>query len=163
MDFKIRDAAKDDAIAIQKIAVRAWNHTHVPNIGQEQVDYMVSRIYSVEGLHKQMNEGEKYILISENETPVGYLSFTIKDTERYHINKLYIDPDYHGKGFGKVLLDEAIKIIKNSGGSIVELHVNEHNTKAIGFYEKYGFRNIRLDHYPFEKYMIHDYLMEMEV
>ena len=180
MNFHIRSATKSDAASIQSIAVKTWNHTHVKNIGQEQVDYMLSRIYSVECLQKQMDDGEKFLLIFislprnvkpakiKNERPVGYISYTKKheankNDEKYFIEKLYIDPDYHSQGLGKALLDESISQIKDLGGNVIELHVNEHNEKAILFYEKYGFKNIKLDHYPFEKYIIHDYLMEMEL
>lgn len=167
MNIEIRKATKDDAAAIEKIAIAAWNHTHVPNIDQEQVDYMLERIYTVDALHKAMDENEVFLIISgisdgQNEfKPAGYLSYIMKTEELYFINKLYIHPVSHCKGFGTALLDEAVRILKSLKVKTIQLHVNENNFKAIKFYEKYGFKALQLDHYPFEKYIIHDYLMEL--
>ncbi|CAN5503280.1 N-acetyltransferase [soil metagenome] len=163
MSIKITSASKSDTPLIQNIAIKTWNHTHLKVIGQEQVDYMLARIYTPESLSKQMDDGQVFLLIYSEDIPAGYISYSQTSQDRYHINKLYIDPDMHGKGYGKALLDEPVTRIKNSGGKIIDLHVNEHNTKAQNFYKNYGFKTIRLEHYPFEKYMLHDYLMEIEM
>lgn len=45
-----------------------------------------------------------------------------------------------GSGTGRDLMDKAFKVAKTFGADTVELHVNSKNTKATGFYEKYGFQ-----------------------
>ncbi len=50
------------------------------------------------------------------------------------IEMLFLDPKYIGKGYGKSLMDFAVL---NQNANLVD--VNEQNTNAKKFYEKYGF------------------------
>lgn len=47
---------------------------------------------------------------------------------------LFLDPKYIGKGYGKSLMDFAVL---NQNANLVD--VNEQNTNAKKFYQKYGF------------------------
>ena len=53
------------------------------------------------------------------------------------IEMLFINPDFRGKGVGRVLTNFAVKDLK-----IKKVDVNEQNFQAIGFYEKLGFKVI---------------------
>lgn len=50
---------------------------------------------------------------------------------------LFIDPEFRGKGVGRVLTKFAVKDLK-----IEKVDVNEQNLRAVGFYEKLGFKLI---------------------
>jgi putative acetyltransferase len=70
-----------------------------------------------------------YCLLQEKRV-LGFLGVAERKVEM-----LFLDPDYHGKGLGKKLMDFAI----------TELHatlvdVNEQNSEAVRFYERYGFK-----------------------
>jgi ribosomal protein S18 acetylase RimI-like enzyme len=49
---------------------------------------------------------------------------------------------YRGKGYSKLLMEEAIKEFKNSGYSDVRLNVYAHNQKAMKLYEQMGFKDV---------------------
>ncbi|UIR56869.1 GNAT family N-acetyltransferase [Sphingobacterium sp. SRCM116780] len=51
------------------------------------------------------------------------------------IEMLFLDPNYFGHGLGLKLLNFAVKELKAN-----TLDVNEQNTKAIKFYQKFGFQ-----------------------
>ena len=51
-----------------------------------------------------------------------------------HLEALFIDPDYHGQGIGRLLIDAALKDYPN-----LTTDVNEQNPQALGFYERIGF------------------------
>ena len=70
-------------------------------------------------LHKYVQHGQI----------VGFIG-TSNDT----IEMLFINPDFRGKGVGRVLTNFAVKDLK-----IKKVDVNEQNFQAIGFYEKLGF------------------------
>ncbi len=55
------------------------------------------------------------------------------------LEMLFIHNSYRGKGIGKSLLKYAIDILK-----IEKVDVNEQNIRAIGFYNKFGFKKIGL-------------------
>ncbi len=56
-----------------------------------------------------------------------------------NIDSLFVDPDLHGKGIGRLLVDYAKR--GHAGGLTVD--VNEQNEQALGFYRKMGFRVTR--------------------
>lgn len=51
-----------------------------------------------------------------------------------HMEALFVDPDFHGVGVGRMLVAEAIKRHPD-----LSTDVNEQNLRAIGFYERLGF------------------------
>ncbi len=58
------------------------------------------------------------------------------------IHELAVRKKFWGKGIGKILLEEAVKHLKEKGKKQIGLWVGRKNKKAINFYKKYGF-NIR--------------------
>ncbi len=50
-----------------------------------------------------------------------------------------IHPHYHGQGFGRCLLQESLRILKEQGFPVVGLAVTLSNTSAIALYESLGF------------------------
>lgn len=53
---------------------------------------------------------------------------------RRAVHALLVDPDFHGRGFGRMLVEEALR--RHPG---LSTDVNEQNTAAVGFYERLGF------------------------
>jgi ribosomal protein S18 acetylase RimI-like enzyme len=52
---------------------------------------------------------------------------------------IYVDPDHHGRGAGRALMDAAVAALRDTGVGEVRLWVLEANTPARRFYERYGF------------------------
>ena len=51
----IKLASEKDLTTISKLAEIIWNDHYVPFIGQQQVDYMLAKIYNYESLIEQLN------------------------------------------------------------------------------------------------------------
>lgn len=66
----------------------------------------------------------------------GYYSFLSSDTEIIILDNLFIDPEFMGKGYGKLLLDDAIKKVRNMGYKSTKL---EADPNAECFYHRFGF------------------------
>ncbi|RZF56784.1 GNAT family N-acetyltransferase [Acinetobacter halotolerans] len=58
-------------------------------------------------------------------------------TSNDNIEMLFIDPEFRGKGVGRVLTNFAVTELK-----IEKVDVNEENLQAVGFYGKLGFKLI---------------------
>ncbi len=69
---------------------------------------------------------------------VGYLSCVALDDYGYVAN-VAVDGEYRSKGVGKALMDELSKLLLQRNISDIVLDVRVSNSRAIGFYEKYGF------------------------
>ncbi|RZL05186.1 MAG: GNAT family N-acetyltransferase, partial [Pedobacter sp.] len=81
----------------------------------------------------------------------------------YKLHKLYVLPEMHGKGIGKILMNEVLNQVKRLGGRALHLNVNKKN-KAKTFYEKAGFEikeAVNLD--IGNGFFMDDYVMEMKL
>jgi ribosomal protein S18 acetylase RimI-like enzyme len=59
---------------------------------------------------------------------------------KFYLDSLAALPEFRGNGFGKLILEDSILRAKNAGYDEVYLIVFEQNKKALGLYEKAGFK-----------------------
>lgn len=141
---QIKAVSIEEIPVIQELSIEIWNKVYPPIIGQEQIDYMLNMIYSNTSLQKQMTEMKhQFIIICDDDhtTPIGFASYSIKSIDEptiIRLNKLYLQPECHGKGLGKSMLDYIVTEAKQLGGTTLELNVNKYNP-AIAFYKRQGF------------------------
>jgi ribosomal protein S18 acetylase RimI-like enzyme len=57
------------------------------------------------------------------------------------LDKLYVHPLHQRKGYGGMLLGQAVGAARAHGCRFLTLAVNKQNRKAIAAYEKFGFKN----------------------
>ncbi|QNN41564.1 GNAT family N-acetyltransferase [Pedobacter roseus] len=158
----LRKAKEEDLEIIRDIAAATWPSTYLDIIGQAQIDYMLDKMYNRGELLKQLMEGHIFLIAEEGENQFGFAGYSITGHEEriYKLHKLYVLPSAHGKGVGKILINEVFNQVKDAGGSALQLNVNKHN-KAKDFYLKGGFtikESVKLD--IGEGYFMDDYVME---
>jgi ribosomal protein S18 acetylase RimI-like enzyme len=73
---------------------------------------------------------------------VGYVSYTLREG-RGHIDRIAIDPDFQGKGYGAELLTLTLQRLEREGGRNVGLNTQSDNYKAHGLYGRFGFERLR--------------------
>ncbi|NTE05065.1 GNAT family N-acetyltransferase [Agrobacterium tumefaciens] len=158
----LRKAKEQDIEIIRDIAVATWPSTYLDIIGQQQIDYMLEKMYNKGELLKQFLEGHIFLIAEDNQNQYGFAGYSIINLEEniYKLHKLYVLPSAHGKGVGKLLINEVFNQVKNAGASALQLNVNKHNN-AKDFYLKGGFTikdSIKLD--IGEGFYMDDYVME---
>lgn len=138
--LKIYQASVQDIPAIAGLAHEIWNEYYPPIIGQEQVDYMLNRMYSPEGLTEQMlDKKHDFYLVSDSSGDLGFYSFSQQDNEAI-LHKLYILKEKRASGTAVELMNDAIAKLKSRGVDTLRLTVNRMNIRAINFYFKSGFK-----------------------
>ncbi len=160
----IREAALNDIRVIAALAERTWWPTYSPILTSEQIRYMLDHIYSESSLRNAIeNDNQKFLLLYENDSPHGFASFGMRpDAPHVHkLHKIYVLPEDQGKGYGKKLIEEVIRLIKEKGKHILDLNVNRYNP-AKAFYEKMGFKVIQEEDIPIGPYWMNDYVMRIE-
>ena len=138
--FEIRKATLADIPLINQLAWIVFPHTYKDILSPEQIDYMMEWMYSPTNLKKQMTEdGHIYYLAFRGDEPAGYLSIQPEGEHIYHLQKIYVLPNYQGMKLGKMLFQQAIDGIKelHPAPCQIRLNVNRHN-KAIDFYRNMG-------------------------
>jgi GNAT superfamily N-acetyltransferase len=131
--MEVRPARQDDAEPLARILLRCRNEMdYLPPVPEEHV----SRIAG------DMFEWHDEVWLAEREgRAVGFLALR---RSRSHgcetLEKLYVDPPEQGRGIGTVLLDKAKELRPGS----LHLWVFQKNEGARRFYERHGFRLVKL-------------------
>lgn len=160
---QIRKALEKDIPAIRHIARITWPVAYGTILSQEQLEYMLDKMYSTTSLQQQIAQGHRFYLAEVNDTAYGFASVSDEGNSRFKLNKLYVIPDTQKTGAGKALLQEAIGYAKQHGGKQLFLQVNRNNN-AKGFYEKHGFAivdEVKLD--IGNGFFMDDYIMQLEI
>lgn len=158
----IRPAQKKDFPIIRELARRIWPVAYADILSRAQLDYMLEMMYSLASLERQFEVLQhQFIIISEDETPAGFASFSAHETpDIYHLHKLYVLPPEQGKHYGESMVEYVSDRVKINGGKALQLNVNRNN-KAIGFYKKLGFEIVReVDNEIGEGFFMNDFVME---
>ncbi|HLF07971.1 MAG TPA: GNAT family N-acetyltransferase [Dehalococcoidia bacterium] len=69
---------------------------------------------------------------------VGYVSYTLREG-RGHIDRIAIDPDFQGRGYGADLLIMIMQRMEREGGRNVGLNTQSDNQRAHNLYGRFGF------------------------
>ncbi|WP_329805714.1 GNAT family N-acetyltransferase [Flavobacterium facile] len=154
---------KNQLPIIKDLAYAIWPSTYGEILSSEQLNYMLDNFYSIENLENQMNNDQIFELLLDDNKVVGFVAyeFNCNGAGLLKIHKIYLLPETQGKGFGKFMIDEVIKIAKNNQQKGVFLNVNKYN-KAKLFYEKLGFTATKDEVIDIgNNYIMDDYVMEL--
>lgn len=141
----IRKAEVEDTEAIQDVLKTTWLATY-PN---EQYGVTRDDILSYyqdkdtpEAFQKRKEQiahpsPDQQMLVATDGTRIIGICRSLRLPEHNQLKAIYVLPEYHGKGIGKMFWDEAMKFFDPSKDTIVQ--VAEYNAQAIAFYQKLGF------------------------
>lgn len=73
---------------------------------------------------------------------IDYINNIFEDIRVGYVNSLCIKDGYRHKGYGTILLNECIKIIKLNGGKLVNLTSNKNRVYAHMLYKKLGLEEV---------------------
>lgn len=103
----------------------------------------------------------------ENETVVGfgyYSEFRFREAYKFTVeHSVYAHPNHQGKGIGKLLLTELIRLAKAQNLHTMIGVIDAENTGSIAFHEKFGFKQvgfIKDSGYKFDRWL-HSVFMQL--
>ena len=167
LPIRIRRIQAAELPVVKRLAHEIWYACYPGIIPFGQIDYMLSIWYELGAMAREMEtRGVWFVLIeAENHGPVGYLSIERLPNEPVvFINKLYIQPQMHGRGLGATALRWIRERAAEMGAATVRLRVNKHNAAAIRSYLRAGFHfteDVVTD--IGSGYVMDDYVMEKAV
>lgn len=131
-------AHSNDIQTIMKLAKSIWQDHYIHIISQEQLDYMLDKMYSSASLLDQMeNQNHEFFIIKEQGIEIGFISIK-KTVNEVFLNKFYLLSNQQNKGLGT----KVFELLKEKIGSFktMRLTVNRQNYKSINFYFKNNFK-----------------------
>ncbi|MCA9487768.1 MAG: GNAT family N-acetyltransferase [Nanoarchaeota archaeon] len=132
--MKIRKFRKTDAKEVCNIIRRCDKEIASKDYPKEVINFWDQNL--TEEYINQKSNKRKCFVLEENGKVVGYISFDGRE-----IRKLHVNPDFHGRGIGKKLVDKVEKLcIKKRIGKIIV----KSSIFAEKFYEKIGFKKVKI-------------------
>lgn len=151
-------ATDENISSIQTMADEIWRDHYPEIIGMEQVEYMLGRFYSREGMLQQMRDGQQFYRVMLDGQPKGFLAIEARGEGNYFLNKLYIDKREQGRGLGQAIWQNVLLLLSDLRE--MRLQVNRQNYKAINFYFKVGFVIERVADFDIgDGYFMNDFVM----
>lgn len=161
----IRRAGEEDCALIHELAQRVFPHTYRGIITEAQIEYMMEWMYALANIRRQMQEGHVYHLAYCGGEPAGYVSVRPDGQDLFHLEKIYVLPEFQHAHCGGVLFRTVVDYVKavHPSACALELNVNRQNP-ALGFYSRMGMRIDREGDFPIgDGFYMNDYIMRMEL
>ena len=119
-------------------------------------EYNESDINSINVLGRDLssnylfNNDNKCIVYEEEENIVGFITYNIL-VDRAEIIDFLVHINHRNKSIGSKLLEEVLKVCKESGCNSISLEVKSNNVAAVNLYKKYDFKIVstRKKYYEF--------------
>lgn len=148
---------------VPALAKEIWNDCYVNIISQEQIDYMLEMMYNETKINENLAEGDTWKILKADNVPVGYLHYKAEEKKLF-LSKIYLKQDEEYKGLGQALLNEAITYALDQKLEAIYLTVNKNNAKAIKFYEKNDFKQMKSETFDIGNgYVMDDFIYEKKL
>lgn len=142
----LKKASLTDIIDLQKICIDAYSLNFHHHWEEGGLTWYIDQEFSRERLTADVaNSTIDYYFIQYKHSTVGFIKINnnaiidIPKRRGAELEKIYVLPEYKGKGIGKSALQEIIQIITIQKKKALFLCVIDTNHSAISFYKKLGF------------------------
>jgi len=145
----IRPAQNNDVAKVAELGAHVFSITFGHSIPLPELQAYLDKSYSIDATTKDLEDPMKNMIVARNQKGniVGFALLTRGTTEpcitnlegTIELQKLYVDPAYHGYGIGKLLANKLEEMAKDQGFRNIWLGVWEENYKAQKVYEKLGY------------------------
>ena len=164
--IRIKTAAKSDIPLIHSLAQTAFPATYREILSREQIEYMMEWMYSLQSIEREISSGQVYRIGYEHDNPCAYTEIEKQSDNLFHLQKIYVLPNFQGKGIGKAMFEDAVQYIRGNAQSFpcsMELNVNRNN-KALNFYRKMGMKKLRSGDFEIGGgFFMNDFIMGLEI
>ncbi len=111
---------------------------------------MLAGRYTPEKLRLYLDADDRWLMLLRTDSPdgneaIGYCSYALTEDSaemkpgEMKLEQLYLLPELHGQGLGRLMLRHVEEQAKMRGCSRLVLQVNKRNDIAVAFYRKAGF------------------------
>ncbi|WP_278046256.1 GNAT family N-acetyltransferase [Desemzia sp. C1] len=132
---------------MQKVSVETFRDTFQDQNTEEDLYNYLEKAYNTEQLTSELlNQQSEFYFVFNGNDLAGYLKININEAqsetngeEALEIERIYVLPEFKGKGLGKILIQQAVERAQFHQKTNIWLGVWEHNQAALAFYKKLGF------------------------
>ncbi|MBL7738285.1 MAG: GNAT family N-acetyltransferase [Chitinophagaceae bacterium] len=140
------------------------------NSKEELFEYLEHTYDPVKLAKSLRKDSNVYFLALKHGAPAGFakvklhsLNEHIESIAQMELQKIYVLPEYQGKGAGAALMEEVKRFVHDIHPDHLWLDTYISNERAIRFYEKNGFEKIGKDFFTIGTQTFYYYIMGMPV
>ncbi len=131
-------AGINDISTLASLAERIWWEYYPAIITDEQIRYMLKKMYSEEVLQEQISGSKQiFYLIKSEKDAVGFIAVSETDSGNWMLHKFYLLKENRTRGLGSIAFQQLVPLLNNP--KTIRLTVNRMNFKSVNFYFKNGF------------------------
>ena len=141
LDPIIRACRSSDLPTLATLARHIWQQHYPAIISQAQIDFMLQQRYQTAALQAELDTAQHWLDgLWQGETMLGFANyFRTGQPAEMKLDKLYLHPEWHGRGLGSLLLEYVTARARQQGCETLTLAVNKRNATAIKAYRRNGF------------------------
>jgi ribosomal protein S18 acetylase RimI-like enzyme len=147
--FRVRYAGLSENALLAELGARTFADTFAAENTPEDMKAYLANAFSPEKQAQELADPASTFLIMESRgAPVGYAQLKqggapqIADERAVEIVRIYADREWLGKGVGGQLMQACLREAEWRNCDVIWLGVWERNTRAIRFYQKWGFERV---------------------
>jgi len=139
--IEILPAAEEHLAAISGLAGVIWRQHYPGIISPEQIDYMLGKMYALEMLREdvRVRRIRFYQLVLDGRMAGFGAIGPLEPPDVWKLYKLYLLPEFHGRGLGSRLLQHCEAEARRFGAQRLRLEVNKRNLRPLAVYQRNGF------------------------
>lgn len=130
-----------DAERLAEMSLDIWQRHYFPDVlSHDEILHFWNRGYRPEAIRREMAAGGVLLWIESAGERIGFVGYREEpERRRLWLSKLYLLPEYHGRGIGAYTLREIESTAARLGLTEVRLYVFRKNQRAIKAYRRVGF------------------------
>lgn len=146
----IRNAQQGDGVLISAVADRAWHHAYRDIYKPEEILKWLVENYSEKILEDHLSristDNSYQFLVSVCDNRITGFSEIKAGSGKAELLRIYLDPDFIGKGLGKSMLIIGENWLRTNNIQVLSLAVQKDNSLGLRFYFRNGFEIINSTH-----------------
>ncbi len=128
--MKIEKAHRADANNLTNLTIRSKDYW---NYGAKQIQEWIDDL-TITPNYIAKNEVFKLVLSDE---VIGFYAFQPENKKLVKLNFLFLEPEFIGKGYGKLLMNDFLQRVRRMG---LQKAILDSDPNAVKFYEQIGFK-----------------------
>ncbi len=171
MGVVIEKIALGNVLLLQDISKQTFIDSFASQNTEENITHYVENAFSTQKLEIELKNksSEFYFLLIDSEA-VAYMKINfsnaqsdIKEEDAMEVERIYVHVAHQNLKLGTSLLDFAVKRARQESKKYIWLGVWEKNSRAISFYERYGFNKFSSHIYPIGDDPQIDWLLRLDI
>lgn len=152
LPMTVRRALPEDAEAVAQLAAKAFHDAFAEDNNPDDMEAYMREAFTTEKILCEIEDPKSIYLLAIDgdaigELPLGYAKIndggpkeSVPSSDPIEICRIYARPDLIGRGVGAALMQACLDEAQRLQRDTLWLGVWEHNTRAVRFYERWGFR-----------------------